>query len=221
VSAELLAVHRSTVVFGSIFCLGLLAIGWQEYYPRSPLFELIGLDGPRARSSRRCEAPYSHRNFWIHPSRMIMCFDPNSFGSRFAPQEIVRVDAVSRNVVSAIKVWVSPDSTAWAKGIDSVSRALAAMGAIPYPCKFQPRLVAPSSWTYWKVRGYIIQVTALGSNYRDLSPYQIEIEGQRDVPDECVHPPPVRQSSNVCAGATLRVPLPGHYEWCWTSPYGL
>jgi hypothetical protein len=211
------------MIFASLFGAGLLAITWQEYYPRSTLLEVVGINGPRARSRRRCEAVYSHKNAWMHPSmvRMVMCSDPDSFRSRFAAHDIVRVDALTRRVVSATKVWLEPDSTRWTKDIDSVSRSVIAMGGVPYKCKFQPTIAPPSSWSYWKVRGYFVRVTALGSNYEDLTPYQIQISGQSEIPNECLHPPRMVEFSNVCAGATLRVPLPGNYEWCWKSPFGL
>ncbi|HST08302.1 MAG TPA: hypothetical protein VLJ83_09020 [Gemmatimonadaceae bacterium] len=212
--------HRSSVIFSSIFCAGLLVIAWQEYYPRSTLLDVMGIHGPRASSGRRCDAAYSHKNFWTHPSRTVMCFNPG-FSYRFAPNDFVRVDAVSRRVVFAVKVWVEPDSASWAKDVDSVSRALTAMDGAPYRCKFQPTLVPPSSWTYWKVRGYFVRVTAFGSTNEEVTPYQIQVEGERDVSDECLHPLRTQESANVCADATVRVPLPGHYEWCWTSPFGL
>ena len=155
----------------------------------------------------------------MHPSRIILCYNPASYSSGLTPHDFVRVDAVSRNVLSATKVWVKPDSASWAKDIDSVSRALAAMGGTPYQCKFQPKLAPSSISVYRKVRGYFVSVKAFGSDYMDMTPYQIDITGQADAPYECLHPPRMRDFSNVCAGATVRVPLPGNYEWCWKSPF--
>jgi hypothetical protein len=155
----------------------------------------------------------------MHPSTMVRCHNLGSYSSQFTPHDYVSVDAVSRKVVSATKVWVKPDSMSWAKDIDSVSRSLAAMGGTPYPCKFQPRLAPPSISIYRRVRGYFVSVTAFGSNYMDVTPYQINLTGQQDAPYECLHPPRMHDFSNVCAGATVRVPLPGNYEWCWKGPF--
>jgi hypothetical protein len=213
-------VHRSSLIFSSIFAAGLLAIAWQEYYPRSTLFDVIGARGPRASSGRWCNAPYAHKIFWTHPSRTVTCFNPESY-SRFTPHDFVRVNAITRRVVFVSRGWVEPDSASWAKNIDSVAHVLVAMGGTPYQCRFQPQVVPPDTWSYWKVRGYFVKITAFGSTYEAITPYQIQIKGQPDVPDECLHPPRRRESENVCAGATVRVPLPGHYEWCWDSPFGL
>jgi hypothetical protein len=212
--------HRSSVIFSSIFGAGLLAIAWQEYYPRSTLLDVIGADGPRASSGRQCDAPYSHKMFWTHPSRTVMCYNPGSY-ARFTPKDFVRVDAITRRVVYAGRGWVEPDSVRWTKDIDSVAHALVATGGTPYKCKFQRKVVPPDTWSYWRVRGYFVRVIAFGTTYQDLTPYQIQIEGVPGVPDECLHPPRTHESANVCADATLRVPLPGHYEWCWTSPFGI
>jgi hypothetical protein len=206
------------VVFASLFGIGLFAIAWQEYYPRSSLLPVMGISGPRANSGRRCQAGHYRAVFLSLPMRREMCFNGASL---FTPHEGVVVDAVTRRVVSASRGWVDIDSTSWAKDVDSVSRSLVALGGAPYACKFAPTAAPPSSWKYWRVRGYFIRVTALGSNYEDVIPFQIGIDGAPGAPAECLHAPREADNSNVCAAATVRVPLPGHYEWCWRSPFGL
>ena len=68
-------VRRPDVVFGGLFVIGLAAIGWQEYYRKSPMLTVAGLPGPRGNSERKCDGIYSHRKYWQLPLRYVMCLE--------------------------------------------------------------------------------------------------------------------------------------------------
>lgn len=210
--------HRSTAVFGSIFCLGLLAIVWQEYYRSSRLLGVMGMSGPRANSGRYCQGIYSNRRYWSLPSRTVGCRGPSYFGRTRMSDERVVVDALTRRVVSADKGWDTPDSAAWAKSSDSVRSALSAKGARQFQCKYQPQVAPPGSMTYWRARRDYIRFSAYRNPYVERPDWLVQVHGQTQIPYECAHPPP-EPNSNTCSDATLRVPLPRGYEWCWKTTF--
>jgi hypothetical protein len=210
-------VRRRTIFFSSFFCAGLLAIAWQEYFPRAELLQVVGLRGPRASSGRHCDGIYSHRSYWRLPLRAVMCRGPDYAVHGSIYHEMIGVDALTRRIFSASKGWVAPDSLTWVRARDSVSRAMIAAGGQQIRCKYMPDIAPPSSISYWKVHGYYIRVSAFGSNYSSITNWQIQVDGRSQFPDECLHPPR-DTSSDTCSGEVVRIPLPRGWVMCWKMP---
>jgi hypothetical protein len=140
-------------------------------------------------------------------------------GFMTVPFEAVYFGAFTRKIESVHKGWIAPDSAAFTKEIDSVTQSLITKGARRFNCKFQPTILPPGTLSYWKFRPFIIRVEATGAQYRDYVPYQINISGLSSVPYECLHPLPTRrESSGVCQGEVVRIPLPRGWVWCWRNP---
>jgi hypothetical protein len=215
----------AAIVFGTVFLLGLGVIGWQEYYPSSPMFEAIGMSGPRANSGRRCWRSVVMTRFGPWRSRDVACSGVNFFGGGERRAEIVGVDLLTRQIKGAKRAWSVLDSADWQRERDSIPRALARLGGRQIMCP-QPA-AANLTWlvksSYWKFPSFYVRMTAYDfATFPGpaMSRWQLQLDGYPDAPYECEHDLFDPQRNDCHSGDMTQLHLPGGWMVCFRNPLG-
>ena len=210
------SVQRREIVFGTLFVIGLIAIGWQEYYRKSPMLAVVGLPGPRGNSERKCDGIYSHRKYWQLPRRYVMCRGSLSrFGRHY---EGTGVDALTRQVFTAHKSWLAADSLDWVRQRDSVARAFVARGGDEFKCAYADTLPAPSQFIYWRFPEFYLGFAAV-HNVNDQPPsFALSLYTTRRMFEDCLHPRHPDPEYEGCSHALVKIPIGFDWSICWREP---
>ena len=166
-------------------------IGWQHYYPATPLIARLGLPGPRATTSRRCGNEYTvYRGIRV-PIRQIDCRGSAS-NHGFWSQGEVDVDALTRRVTHVLRTFAPADSTRWSAERDSIRSAMASSGGRPIPCyapygKYPPWIVSNEAWRFrdYSVRLGTYHFAPPWLNAHGPPPWLLQLDGYPDDPPGC------------------------------------
>jgi hypothetical protein len=229
--------HRSSVVFGSLFAVGLCLITWSEYYPVSPMFAVLGMTGPRANSGRPCRQSRAIGSFnrlathFTHPTgpsyrpadlvsiptRYAWCGALSFDYGRSFYGERVTVDGVTKQIASADVAWSEAHLDRWRTERDSVIIAMQRRGGREFVC---PRLPDEDTVNftrkYWRFKTFFVRLTAGQNPYTDTHEGTIAIAGFSEMPAECTTAWLNRQErEHVCDDAPVKIPLPGNRILCF------
>ena len=223
--------QRRSIVFGSLFLLGLAVIAWSEYYPSSGVFEAIGMPGPTARNGHVCGYTYTQRYHWqqqqyirrfrmLFPSRALTCSRATRGGSPFQ-REIVALDALNRKFWLAHRMWGDLDSAQWQSERDSIAFGMARRGGHEITCAKNPYPLSHiRDSRYWKFPNFSVRLVAYKWE-REMpgGRWLLQLDGYPTLPDECVYDPwsPRAPRPDVCAQAVFRMPLPFDRQLCVRS----
>lgn len=209
--------QRRSIVFGSLFVGGLLVIAWLEYYPASPMLEMIGLPGPRANSGLRCGSYYRQTVLGRVPTREMACRVP-TIADPLERQE-VRMDVLNRRIVHGVRLWRVPDSVRWKTEGDSVGLVLTRLGGHEFACPKNPFGHPPHvrGTRFWRFSKFYVRLVAYA--WEEFPPerrWMLQLDGYPTLPPDCV-----KNAGNglsreeVCnAEAVIRMPLPGKRTLC-------
>jgi len=206
-----------SLVFGSLFVGGLLVIAWLEYYPASPMLEVIGVPGPRANSGLQCGGFYRQTVVGRVRTRDMVCRATRN-GDLMNSQE-VSMDALNRRIVNARRIWTVPDSGQWNKERDSVATALTLRGGHEFVCETN-NLGGPIPFRkkgFWRFPKFYARLVA--STWEEAPSQRrwvLQLDGYPTLPPECVKNVGSGFSrEQVCtADAVIRMPLPGNRILC-------
>ena len=206
-----------SLVFGSLFVGGLLVIAWLEYYPASPMLEVIGVPGPRANSGLQCGGFYRQTVVGRVRTRDMVCRATRN-GDPMNSQE-VSMDALNRRIVNARRIWTAPDSGEWKKKRDSVATALTLRGGHEFVCETN-NLGGPITFRetgFWRFPKFYARLVA--STWEETPSQRrwvIQVDGYPTLPPECVKNAGKGFSrEQFCtADAVIRMPLPGNRTLC-------
>jgi hypothetical protein len=215
----------SAIVFATVFLLGLVLIAWQEYYPSSPMFETIGIPGPRANSGRRCGRSVLQTRFGNWPTRDVSCHGPNLFPPGERHEENVGVDLLTRQTRAARRFWSVPDSIQWQQQRDSIPLALARLGGREISClrpvdQDLPWLMKSS---YWKFPSYYVRMTSYefsDSVARGMPRWDLQLDGYSNLPQECGARRFAGRPNGCDSGEMTQLHLPGGWRVCFRNPLG-
>lgn len=184
----------SSIVFGALVVAGLAVIAVSEYYPSSPMFETLGIDGPRANSGRVCGHPYRMAQVMDLrirvPLRALNC----KHVFRWAPAmqlEEVDIDGVNRELVHAQRMWPLSDSTRWQSARDSIAKRLVDLGGLEIIC-YKSRYALPHirNTRYWRFPNYSVRLIAYKmEEMRPENPWWLQLDGYPELPMECTYDP--------------------------------
>jgi hypothetical protein len=206
-----------SIVFGSLFLSGLLVIAWLEYYPASPMLEVIGVPGPRANSGLQCGGFYRQTMVGRVRTRDMVC-RARMNGDSWNSQE-VSMDALNRRIVNARRIWTTPDSGQWNRERDSVATALTLRGGHEFVCQTN-NLGGPIPFRekgFWRFpKFYVRLVASRGDASLSQHRWVIQLDGYPTLPPECVNNAGKGFSrEEVCtADAVIRMSLPGNRTLC-------
>src|SRR3954462_6332157 len=161
---------RVSLVFGSVIFICLGALAWLYYYPASPMYEGIGLTGPRPNSGRRCGVSYYygalHTRF---KTNSVSCrFEQSEPGRRY--EETVGLNLLSRRVVDATRLWATLDSAQWQRDQDSIATTMAAMKGQEMQCAQNPNgaILGQQPTKFWRFPTFFVRLFA--SNWAAVQP---------------------------------------------------
>ena len=192
-------------------------IAWLEYYPASPMLEVIGVPGPRANSGLQCGGFYRQTMVGRVRTRDIVC-RARMNGDPMNSQE-VSMDALNRRIVNARRIWTAPDSGRWKKERDSVATALTLRGGHEFVCETN-NLGGPIPFRekgFWRFPKFYARLVA--STWEEAPSQRrwvIQLDGYPTLPPECVEKTGkgfVREQF-CTADAVIRMPLPGNRTLC-------
>jgi hypothetical protein len=185
--------RRRSIVFGSLFVAGIVAIAWTEYYPSSGMFAALGMSGPRANSGRVCGQP--HRQEYIGsvrlliPTGSLVC--SRSVRWSALQREDVVLDVVNRKLLHAKRMWADPDSAQWQEERDSIALRLVRLGGHEITCAKSPYVQTQIRDTrFWKFSTFSVRLVAYKWE-QELPDGQwlLQLDGYPTLPDECVYDP--------------------------------
>jgi hypothetical protein len=218
--------RRRSIVFGSLFVAGIVAIAWTEYYPSSGMFAALGMPGPSARNGRVCGYLYSEQYSWqqhirrlrmLFPTRSLKCSRVLRWASPMQREE-VEVDALNRNLLHAERMWDDLDSAQWQRERDSIASGFVRRGGHEITCAKSP-YVNPiiRDTRFWRFSKFSVRLVAY--KWEQEVPggqWLLQLDGYPTLPDECVYDPwrVLTPAPDVCAEAVFRMPLPFDRRLC-------
>ena len=183
--------HRS-IFFGLIFAIGLFVIARMEYYPKSGMFEAMGMTGPRANSGRRCFGVSIWRLLQLGAPRSEFCTGASVLAPPIAVyNENVVIDPITHEIKHAQTAWTLGDSVQWGRKVDSIFTSLTRRGGHLITCN---TTVAQSRFAdayYWKFPDFYLKVHArkVEQYFRSPMKWFVGIEGFKRMPYECMNRP--------------------------------
>jgi hypothetical protein len=210
--------QRRSILFGALFLGGLLVIAWLNYYPTSPMLAALGIPGPRANTRRQCHRTNEPTMIGLMPTRMMYCNgrSPSFYGE--SDQQYVNMDVVNRKLLHAGNMWISPDSSHWEKGRDSVAASLQRLGGRRFACvKGEGWLPQAAERRYWKFPTFYVRLVAYSWDTRRRGiRLATQLEGSLEPPPECTGTwRDVAPVDDTCdADVLFQMPLPGNRVLC-------
>lgn len=166
-------------------------MGWQYYYPATPLIAGLGMPGPRADTDRRCVGRYRLYLGMRLITRQIQCRGSANHQVVWRQDEI-DMDALTRQVTHGMRTLAPADSTLWSTERDSIRNALTITGGRAIPCyapygKNPPWIVSEEAWRF---RDYSVRLVAYNFAPPWHSPYGpppwlLQLDGYPGDPPGC------------------------------------